>query len=309
MLFEGPEKKLEIMIAPDGPSLRSHGDEFWRAITMRARAEVLSRTSNESCDAYLLSESSLFVFDRQMVMITCGKTTLVEAAVALLETIPVAQIDSLIYERKNENFPDQQMTTFDEDVIELEKLAPGVSMIFGDQTADHIALFHLDRHFKPEPDDTALELLMYDFDPDIRERFVTGSPTVRPIDDIGLGSFFEGFETDEHLFNPAGYSFNAIGGKVYATLHVTPQAEGSYVSFETNRPSDSLDTRIIVSRLLDFFKPARSDLLLFQGTIELESINSGFRVTASDSRELACGYSVKYAHIENFPTSRQSAPA
>ncbi len=89
---------------------------------------------------------------------------------------------------------------------------------------------------------------------------------------------------------------------------MTPQEEGSYVSFETNRVCDSLETRIIVSRLLDFFKPARSDLLLFQGTIELESINSGFRVTASDSRELACGYSVKYAHIENFPTTRQSTP-
>ncbi len=311
MLFEGPEKKLEIMTASGNPSLRSLrdlGPEFWAAITERARTNILSTMSNESCDAYLLSESSLFVSDRRMVMITCGRTTLVDAAVALLEEIPISQIDSLIYERKNENFPDLQMTTFDEDVGELERLAPGISMVFGATKADHIALWHLDRHFEPEPDDTTLELLMYDFDPEIRGRFTTGQRAVDPIGDIDLEEFYGDCDTDEHRFAPAGYSFNAIGGKTYATLHVTPQTEGSYVSFETNRPCDSRETRIIVSRLLEFFKPARSDLLLFQGTIELESINSGFRVTASESRELACGYSVKYAHIENFPTTRQSLP-
>ena len=175
MLFEGPEKKLEIMTTSGNPSLRSLrdlGPEFWAAITERARTNILSTMSNESCDAYLLSESSLFVSDRRMVMITCGRTTLVDAAVALLEEIPISQIDSLIYERKNENFPDLQMTTFDEDVGELERLAPGFSIVFGDKKADHIALWHLDRHFNPEPDDTTLELLMYDFDPEIREAAV-----------------------------------------------------------------------------------------------------------------------------------------
>ncbi len=170
MLFEGPEKKLEITTAPGYPSLRSLGGDFWPAIVERARASILSTMSNDSCDAYLLSESSLFVCDHQMVMITCGKTTLVEAAVALLETIPIAQIDSLIYERKNEYFPDQQMTTFVEDVREFERLAPGISIIFGNKNADHIALFHLDRHFEPAPDDATLELLMYDFDPEIRDQ-------------------------------------------------------------------------------------------------------------------------------------------
>ena len=61
------------------------GEARWREIVAASRASVLSRMSNDACDAYLLSESSLFVFERRMLMITCGQTRLVDAVEALLD--------------------------------------------------------------------------------------------------------------------------------------------------------------------------------------------------------------------------------
>ena len=51
------------MFDPAGPSLRELGRPFWDEVVRRSRAQVLSVISNDACDAYLLSESSLFVLD------------------------------------------------------------------------------------------------------------------------------------------------------------------------------------------------------------------------------------------------------
>jgi S-adenosylmethionine decarboxylase len=113
-----------------------------------------------------------------------------------------------------------------------------------------------------------------------------------------------GFAVDDYLFDPMGYSFNAIKDEYYSTLHVTPQREGSYTSFETNYRLERSEARATVSRLLDFFQPARCDVLLFQGNLDLRSVNNGFRVTAAQSVTLKCGYACEYAHIEREVAQR-----
>ena len=87
MFFEGSEKKLEIVVSKDSPDLRSYGREMWEKVVERSRATILSSISNEYIDAYLLSESSLFVSKDRVLMITCGTTTLVHAASAILEFV------------------------------------------------------------------------------------------------------------------------------------------------------------------------------------------------------------------------------
>ena len=68
--FEGTEKKLELSVDPSAPSLRRIGQAYWTAVVRRVGADVLSRLTSESCAAYLLSESSLFVFDHHLMMMT-----------------------------------------------------------------------------------------------------------------------------------------------------------------------------------------------------------------------------------------------
>ena len=61
--FEGTEKKVELIVDPGLPSFLEKGQAYWTGVARSAGAEVLSRVSNERCCAYLLSESSLFVFE------------------------------------------------------------------------------------------------------------------------------------------------------------------------------------------------------------------------------------------------------
>lgn len=84
--FEGPEKLLEIWFFPhrhcipkdengDMKTLRSIAVEKWVAILKLVKCEVLSIKSTEKMDAFLLSESSLFVCDHKITLKTCGTTT------------------------------------------------------------------------------------------------------------------------------------------------------------------------------------------------------------------------------------------
>jgi S-adenosylmethionine decarboxylase len=61
MFFEGPEKKFELITRTGSPDLRQQA-ELWPALIDRAKTTVLSEMQTDHCTAYLLSESSLFVF-------------------------------------------------------------------------------------------------------------------------------------------------------------------------------------------------------------------------------------------------------
>lgn len=307
MIFEGPEKKLEIVTTEPFPSLRTLGADFWGQIVARSRAGIISSLTSDACDAYLLSESSLFVCDRRMVMITCGRTTLIESALALVERIPPEHLASLIYERKNENFPGMQQTTFDEDAARLREKSPGTAVVFGDPEADRIDLYHLDRDFEPDAGDATLEVLMYDMEPRTSRLFSKGASALELRRAIGFDAMLPGFLVDDHLFDPMGYSFNAVMGEYYTTLHVTPQRKGSYTSFETNHHLDGPDIEATISRLLDFFLPARVDVLLFQKQLALGGLDGRFQVTARQSARLGCGYEVEYAHVEREAARRRGS--
>src|SRR4051812_18904941 len=117
MYFEGSEKKFELISR--GAAFRTKPESFWRETVELAGAKILSKISNEACDAYLLSESSLFVWDERVTMITCGRTTLARAAAHVLEH--TGPVDFLTFERKKEHYPHQQETDFQEDLKALHK--------------------------------------------------------------------------------------------------------------------------------------------------------------------------------------------
>lgn len=262
--FEGPEKKLEIVVAPEHPPLRSLGEPFWRSIAEAAGAKVVSVLRTERSDAYLLSESSLFVFDDWFVMITCGRTTLVDAVPVLLRSIPPDAIAFLVYERKNEHFPEQQPTTFYDDARRLSSMVPGRALSFGDEHGRYVRLFHSTRPFTPETNDPTLEVLMHVIDEEAARQFAPGAiHGGRSLARVsGIDGILPGFSTSEHLFEPNGYSLNAVKGNEYYTVHVTPEATGSYVSFETNFDfRGRLDG--LVGSIVELFRPRAFDVVTF----------------------------------------------
>jgi S-adenosylmethionine decarboxylase len=202
--FEGPEKKVEVVVDGRFGSLRGVPKMRWYGVVEAAGAAVLSEISSAECDAYLLSESSLFVFDDHITMITCGQTRLVEAVVALLDFVPADDVALLMYERKNENFPEHQPTSFAEDATRLSQHFAGTAYRFGDEHSHCVHLFHTKRPCRPDSDDTTLEILMHGLDADRAALFGPPHRDGEVARRLGLDRILPGFAIDEYLFEPTG---------------------------------------------------------------------------------------------------------
>jgi S-adenosylmethionine decarboxylase len=268
-------------------------------VVEEAGATVLSTISNDACDAHLLSESSLFVYDRKAIMITCGRTSLVSAVRELARQIDTSRILSFIYERKNENFPTLQPTTFSQDVAMLSGIFAGRHLCFGDPERHHLSLFHLSRDFTPDESDTTVEVLMYGLDSRVKNIF-TGHDNASGDRDRARARILDllpDFETDDYFFDPHGYSMNAIRGGDYFTVHVTPEDPGSYASFETNAPLPADGHLALVQRIIGLFRPQRFDLAQFQSTNGLLTGGLGYRMEADETRKLDCGYRLRFTHF------------
>ncbi len=302
--FEGPEKKVEIAVVGDHPPLRSMNPSWWHEVVAAAGAQVLSKLESDVCDAYLLSESSLFVWDDHLTLITCGQTRLVDAVAMVLRQIPPKQIASLIYERKNEHFPERQPTSFREDASRLATWLPGRALRFGEEHDHCVHVFHTTAEHLPRSDDTTLEVLMHGLPEDRLRCFRPGSTRVDPVD---LGNLLPGFRVDEHAFTPAGYSLNALRDHEYYTIHVTPERIGSYVSFETNVDVRG-DSQDLISRVLHIFRPRSVDIVAFTPAA---GSSPGFELPdyriKDDVKGIAAGYEVRFLHCYR-PAARASEP-
>jgi S-adenosylmethionine decarboxylase len=292
--FEGPEKKLEVVVTPGFPPLRSLGDEAWRRVVEAAGAKVVSVLRSEHSDAYLLSESSLFVFDDWFVLITCGQTTLVDAVPQILKSVPKESIAFLVYERKSEHFPEHQSSTFYDDARRLQTMLPGRAIRFGDEHGRNVQMFHTTRPYTPEKNDPTLEVLMHMIDEDVVENFTS----TRALEETslafssGINAILPGFSTSEHVFNPAGYSLNAVKGEEYYALHVTPEAAGSYVSFETNYDFRG-HLSSLVGSIVELFRPRAFDVVTFVPEAEPELAVAGYELADHIVHGLG-GYRVSY---------------
>lgn len=297
MFFEGPEKKLEIQLAPSSLlDLRQLDPTFWETRVREAGALILSRISNEAVDAYLLSESSLFVYPKRVIMITCGRTHLATAARAMIDAWGEA-IELLVYERKNEHFPEYQPSGFLDDARELAELLPARAWRFGSADGHRIQMLTSVRPHEAPADDRTLEILMHGIHPDAARMFgshrgATTSPRKRAFDHL-----LNGFRVDAHHFEPTGYSMNAIDGPRYLTVHITPEEIASYVSFETNLDF-GVDPKPWVERVRAVFEPQALDVLTFSKSAPAAFALDEHLTVGWAEEELDCGYHVAFRHFE-----------
>jgi len=170
--FEGPEKLLEVWFAPAPEALpvtaarnglKSVSAEVWKEMLDLVNCKVLSIVESEHVDAYLLSESSMFVFQHKLILKTCGTTTLLWGLPRMLEIaaasagFPHHAISSLkgmssaatpyrvFYSRKNFLFPDRQHgphRSWNDEVRYLDKMFLGGSAyMVGKMNGDHWYLY------------------------------------------------------------------------------------------------------------------------------------------------------------------------
>jgi len=103
----------------------------------------------------------------------------------------------------------------------------------------------------------------------------------------GIADLFPGSTIDDFLFIPMGYSMNGLIDESYFTIHITPQPNCSYVSFETNIPHK--DYSSLIRQILEIFHPGKFTLLFFAN--ELSSEMYGHTVDSA------------FEHIEGFKRS------
>ena len=79
---------------------------------------------------------------------------------------------------------------------------------------------------------------------------------------------------DAYLFTPCGFSANGVipaprgpDATHYFTVHVTPEPNCSYASFETNVPSKQTgrETADVIEQVVNIFRPGRFSVTLFEG--------------------------------------------
>ncbi|KAL8826059.1 MAG: hypothetical protein Q9191_004030 [Dirinaria sp. TL-2023a] len=170
--FEGPEKLLEVWFSASPASLPAAtapaglkivGSDTWKEMLQLVNCKVLSTVESDAVDAYLLSESSMFVFPHKLILKTCGTTTLLSGLPKILEiaaltagfphtigntflgTATAAVPYRVFYSRKNFQFPDRQRgphRSWRDEVKSLDRLFLGGSAyMIGKMNGEHWYLY------------------------------------------------------------------------------------------------------------------------------------------------------------------------
>jgi len=149
--FEGPEKTMEVCFEPgvgNENGLRALSRQQLDYLCTEAKCTILSQISSNYIDAYVLSESSLFVYKHRWIMKTCGTTTLLRCLNSLLEYADELgmAVRWVGYSRKNLNNPSAQAwphSNFGDEIAflnsnnKLQERLHGVGHILGPVTGDH----------------------------------------------------------------------------------------------------------------------------------------------------------------------------
>jgi S-adenosylmethionine decarboxylase len=95
------------------------------------------------------------------------------------------------------------------------------------------------------------------------------------LSDVYPTSKYADARVDAYLFTPCGFSANGVvpapdqagSATHYFTVHVTPEPQCSYASFETNVPGRQTgrETVDVIEHVVSIFKPGRFSVTLFEG--------------------------------------------
>lgn len=268
--FEGPEKNLQVIFSSKGESkttLRLVKQERWQKMLDNAKCKILSSLSNDHCTAYILSESSLFVYDDRIILKTCGATPLLYASddIVVIGQEVGLEPACVLYWRKNFNNPDLQdpvHRNFESEVSFLNAHFGGdnsSSAQLGSPEKDHFHFYfsqllpsNMFKHVAP-----TFEIKMHELHPCVSKKFIWEEEQEKCRPDVlkELLMAIPNYNIDEFFFDPCGYSMNGINEDNYETIHITPEDCCSYMSFEIC-DEKYINTRIKELRVLELFRPA-----------------------------------------------------
>lgn len=227
--FEGPEKRLELYFSSN-ISFITHTQ--WSNLLKNTNCRIINVIHNPHVTMYLLSESSLIVFQDRCILKTCGTTQPLKIIPHLNNIIQPFNICivRLIYSHRHFIFPDNQLPPYNNFACEQEyvKTIP-IRHVMTIELINRwycIILSDIDTPYYP-----FIELSMTQLDSTVMKHFYMGENGLSLIVPLTLNKCQY---RDPYNFDPCGLSMNEIDDRCYSTLHITPEDGFSYVSYETN---------------------------------------------------------------------------
>ena len=235
LFFEAVEKRLEVRfkLESNTPNLLHYPNSFWQQLLDHCGATIINSMKTADCHAYVLSESSLFVFQQRLILITCGNCPLVKCALALIEKFGKHQIVQLVFQRQPERQPQRQITQFQQDEqllaqrLSNNQYQQAIPLMFHYQDATQASVttqpqpcYRLQLQQLSGAAFTAIQGQDYSAD---QLQF-----------SLGLSQWAQRYQINDWVFKPIGYSANGLAGDHYFTLHLSPDATYSLLSVETN---------------------------------------------------------------------------
>ncbi|KAF9134098.1 spermidine resistance protein [Mortierella sp. 14UC] len=367
--FEGPEKLLEIHFSPrmqdvqhirtpltsqapflnadvqegeqdDRYGLRIIPKAVWEEMLDIVQCKVLHSThTHPSVDAYVLSESSFFVFPHKLILKTCGTTTLLMALPKILELAqewcgllhsPCSNEEQVqqqqqpyrvFYSRKKFLFPEKQVHVHREWKDEVEFLDRhfnnGSAYTIGKVNGDHWCLYvTAPFHGYPargglqdsgrilDKDETAME--NFQEESDITQGGLFGLPPTRPLSRASssrsTSSESESEDTTTRLADQGDEDYDQTIEILMTDLNPTAMHK-FYHHADKNQPSGSEGGQLVdqQSGLAALFPEAEIDSFLFQPCGY--SCNALVKPTASTTEEAAAATAAagKYFTIHVTP--------
>lgn len=250
-VFEGSEKRILVTFTSPGADHRSLRECIPRQVLEEmlehAACEIVSKQSNMEQDAYVLSESSMFVSDTRIMLKTCGTTKLLACIPFMLKVAKqYADMEPcrVKYSRASFLFPEKQPEPYQKFEDECELLQSIFEMyprmdaksayVLGD------SLHHLQWHVfvaggsSGTPSSKTLEIAMTGLDTVKSSQFYKENSVSAAMTTMssGISSIVPSHAIDDYIFEPCGYSMNGISGSEFSTIHITPEEGFSYASFE-----------------------------------------------------------------------------
>ncbi|KAM7257495.1 hypothetical protein ACFE04_013236 [Oxalis oulophora] len=294
--FEGFEKRLELHFSGDDPSktnimgLRLLNFESLQEVLNLVQCTIVSAVGNQFFDAYVLSESSMFIYPTKVVIKTCGTTQLLKSIRPL--TIYANDLGFTLreckYTRGSFIFPKSQPfphSSFKEEVIFIEENLP-TTLCYRKASVLPSKLSSHSWHVFTAGDPTVVgdegaytvEICMTDLDKTQARKFYLhggghgGDTAGKEMTAVtGIGNINPNAIICDFGFDPCGYSMNGIDGDRYSTIHVTPEDGYSYASYECvgSIYDDQNDIVKMLKKVVQVFRPgtmtvstaARSDVI------------------------------------------------
>lgn len=283
--FEGPEKTLMLKFNASHlvhGSLRNVPDTSWRDVMQQMGIAILSQVNcggqtvsksnlveDGGCTAYLLSESSLFVYHDRVIFKTCGLSSPLRGLRLFLDvargtaTSAEGGLEQVLYSHPAFLRQDEQRSphrSWEDERSFLHHLFPtGVEKRLGtpEHGTDVFAATFAGGASSPwvvaEIYITELEQPKASYTFDKRSK-------VKP------SAFWKANhpdKIDEFYFDPSGYSANVLHGNSYNTLHASPQLGVSYLSHATNAVMSPDELKSMVDKTIRLAPGKHVGLFLF----------------------------------------------